>query len=447
MLTVALFGCLVTVVSAAGVADVVLSCSLVEEASALGGGAGTGSPFSRTPATLVLKDIPVSSEEDVETLTPFVPPSVPDPAAIMFETKVSSPEIPNAEVLLHADCDDLEVVCEISSYSPRGSSDRPGAHFFMASINVGEADFSSTLILQTLAPAESFMVHPRLDLPLSRAGTLLTEVVFLMFTHTVSIPGSVSGDAHLHCGFLQKDKAPVQEVDVDWRLQHRGRGVRILEAKARSDDLEGGSTVIIKRSNSSIDAAQVVSEGNASLSLSGLKVSDQGTYICSIAVGRFYGQQVVQLRISQPPAVSLSEDSLVQRGSPQTLSCNCRKYFPLDVQMEWSSQSPTDSEPVVLADQGSLSSHQQHGDGTFTLSSRLTVRADVPAGTKITCTVSHSALDSPVSLSVLVQPADTVNYLGILGFLIITGLFFYQFSFFSHRLQVHHIIQCSVMKG
>ncbi|KAM8826218.1 tapasin-related protein [Synchiropus picturatus] len=425
MLMVVLFGSLVTVVSAASVADVVLSCSLVEEASALGGRGGTGSPFSRTPATLILKDVPVSSEEDTETLTPFVPPSVPDPAAIMFETKVSSPQIPNVEVLLHADCHDLEVACEISSYSPRGAADRPGAHFFMASINVGE-DFSSTLILQTLPPADSAMVHPRLALPLTRAGTLLTEVVFLMFTNTVSVPGAVRGDAHLHCGFLQKDKPSVQEVEVEWRLQHRGRGVRILEAKARSDSLEGGSTVNIKRSDSSIDAAQVVSEGNASLSLSGLKVSDQGTYICSVVAGQFYGQQVVQLRISQPPAVSLSEDALVQSGSPQTLTCNCRRYFPLDVQMEWSSQAPTDPEPLVLPDQGSLSSHQQHGDGTFTLSSRLTVSADVPAGTKLTCTVSHAALDSPVSVSLQVQAADTVNYLGILGFLIITGLFFYQ---------------------
>lgn len=408
--------------SAAGVADVVLTCSLVEEAADLG---GRGSPFSRTPATLVLRDIPVTSEEE-ETLTPFVPPSVPDPAAIMFEARVTSPQIPNAEVLLHADCNDLEVVCEISSYSPRGSSDRPSAHFFMASISVGEADFSCTLVLQTLAPGESSMVHPRLALPLSPTGTLLTEVVFLMFSSSMSVPGMVHGEALLHCGFLQKDKAPMQEVEVAWRLQHRGRGVRILEVKARSDDPEGGSSVEVKRLNSSVDPAKVVRGGDASLTLYGLKVSDQGTYICSIAVGPFYGQQVVQLRIRQPPTVSLSDTTLTQTGSPQTLSCRCRQYFPLDVEMKWTSQSPTDPEPVVLTDQGSLSSHQQHGDGTFSLTSRLTVPADVPVGTKIICTASHPALETPVSLSALVQASEAVHYLGILGFLVVTGLFFYQ---------------------
>lgn len=67
----------------------VLSCTLVEEGAGLGGmgGMGGGALFTRTPATLVLRDIPVSPDESLETLTPFVPPSVPDPDAILLEAK------------------------------------------------------------------------------------------------------------------------------------------------------------------------------------------------------------------------------------------------------------------------------------------------------------------------------------------------------------------------
>ena len=72
--------------SADGVADVVLSCALVEEGVGLGG-MGGGALFTRTPATLVLRDIAVGPDESLEMLTPFVPPSVPDPELILFETK------------------------------------------------------------------------------------------------------------------------------------------------------------------------------------------------------------------------------------------------------------------------------------------------------------------------------------------------------------------------
>lgn len=52
-----------------------------------------------------------------------------------------------------------------------------------------------------------------------------------------------------------------------------------------------------ERAGSSINAAQVVGEGNASLTLTTLKVGDEGTYICTVSLGPFHSQQVVQLRI------------------------------------------------------------------------------------------------------------------------------------------------------
>lgn len=68
------------------VVDVVLSCMLVEEGEGLNGMRGGGF-FTRTPATLILRDIAEVPDESLETLTPFVPPSVPDPDAILIEAK------------------------------------------------------------------------------------------------------------------------------------------------------------------------------------------------------------------------------------------------------------------------------------------------------------------------------------------------------------------------
>lgn len=46
-----------------------------------------------------------------------------------------------------------------------------------------------------------------------------------------------------------------------------------------------------------MDAAQVVGEGNASVTLTKLKVVDEGTYICTVSNGLFHAQQVMQLQV------------------------------------------------------------------------------------------------------------------------------------------------------
>ena len=64
--------------------DVVLSCSLVQEGAGLD---GMRAGFTRTPATLVLRDVRVTPEQSPDTLTPFIPPTLPDPEALLFEAK------------------------------------------------------------------------------------------------------------------------------------------------------------------------------------------------------------------------------------------------------------------------------------------------------------------------------------------------------------------------
>ncbi|XP_040900192.1 tapasin-related protein [Toxotes jaculatrix] len=426
MIEIILFGYLMTCVFADGTVDVVLSCALVEEGAGLGG-MGGGAAFKRTPATLVFKDVAVAPEESLESLTPFVPPSVPDPDLILFESKVSSVEIPNSEALLHADCNEQEVMCEISSYTPRGSQESSDPAYFMVSLNVEGAEFSTVMILQTL-PVEkdhSTLIQNKLELPLSQSGTLLAEVIFLVYSHIKSVFAPLKGDVLLHCGFKQHEIPLSREVGIEWRLQHRGKGRKVLEMKTRMGDAEGSTVVHEERRGSSMDAAQVVGAGNASVTLNKLKVLDEGTYICTVSLGFFHAQQVIQLHVTQPPHVSLSEEKLVLK-SPQTLICHCSKYYPLDAQMEWLSLSPTDTEPTVFPDQGSLSSHRQHGDGTYSLSSHLTVPPSVSPGTKITCRVVHPALDTPFSVSVVVESPEPDSYWWVLGFLVVTILFFHQ---------------------
>lgn len=88
---------------------------------------------------------------------------------------VSSPEIPNADVLLHADCNEQEVLCEMSRYSPHGTQEGSDAAYFMISLDVEGVDFSTVLILKTVKAEKSSLIQTKLGLPLSESGTLLTE--------------------------------------------------------------------------------------------------------------------------------------------------------------------------------------------------------------------------------------------------------------------------------
>lgn len=395
------------------------------------GGMGGGALFTRTPATLVIRDVTVASDSSPDTLTAFILPAVADPDSIIFESKASSPEIPEADLLLHADCNDQEVTCEISSYFPRSSQDSPKPAYFIGSLQLEGGGLSLTLVLQTLVVDTDHsnqppLIQSKLNLPLSRSGTLLTEVVFLVFSKFQSVSAPLRGETLLDCGFRQQDPTPGQEVGLEWRLQHRGHGRKVLEM--RTGQAMEAPAVNVEREGSSVDAAQLVSDGNASVTLTRLKVSDEGTYICTVSAGLFQAQTIIQLHVTQPPDVTLSEERLVfQDESPKKLSCLCKHYYPLDAQMEWFALSPTDTEPTDLTERSALSSHRQNSDGTFCLTSFITlVPSSLSPGTTITCRVSHEALATPFSVSLTVEKSEPDSYLMVLGFLFITGLFFYQ---------------------
>ncbi|XP_061632985.1 tapasin-related protein isoform X2 [Phyllopteryx taeniolatus] len=417
-----LCGFFTTCVCASAVTDVVLSCEFVEDSVGL-------HAFTRTPATFILREVSIVSDESQEALTPFVPPPNLDPRAIMFESKASSFEIPNADVLLHAHCNEQEVMCEISSYAPHGLKERFGSDHFLVSINVEGGAFGTLLIMRAVQPVNdhSGLMHDVLGLPLTRDGTLLTEVSFLVFSTFKSLTAPLRGVCFLNCGFKHQDVSPDEEVHIEWHQQNRGQGKKVVKMVTRLNNPEGSAVFHHGSGQLSMNATQVVSEGNASVTLNNLKVTDEGAYICSVTVGPFQGQQVVHLHVVQPPSVSLSEKKLVLKGNAaQTLSCHCNKYYPLAAQVEWLSHVPTDEEPAVFPDQGSLSSHRKEGDGTYSLSSHLVVPPSVAPGTRITCRVSHPALDTPVSVSVLVEHLEPDDYWWVLSILGITVVFFYQ---------------------
>lgn len=67
---------------------------------------------------------------------------------------------------------------------------------------------------------------------------LCSSVVFLVFSQRNSISARLRSDAVLHCSFRHREVPPEQEVAVGWRLQHKGKGWKVLHMETRLDEAE-----------------------------------------------------------------------------------------------------------------------------------------------------------------------------------------------------------------
>lgn len=77
--------------------------------------------------------------------------------------------------------------------------------------------------------------------PLLLLLLFLPSVIFLVYSHMKSVSAPLRGDVILDCGFKQQEIPLAQEVAVEWRLQHRGKGWKVLEMKTRLDEAEGSA--------------------------------------------------------------------------------------------------------------------------------------------------------------------------------------------------------------
>lgn len=64
-------------------------------------------------------------------------------------------------------------------------------------------------------------------------------MIFLVFSNIKSVTTPLRGDVLLNCGYKQEEVPLGPEVSVEWRLQHRGKGRKLLEMTTKLNDTEG----------------------------------------------------------------------------------------------------------------------------------------------------------------------------------------------------------------
>ncbi|XP_062978550.1 tapasin [Elgaria multicarinata webbii] len=377
--------------SAPGPAVAKLGCWFVEEAG--GGGSVMPSALSQRRAFLLLPRPGTRLQE--EAVEPQLPPEVEhglafqilDPSGTLWGDRE-----PGASPLWlgegSADTED-NVSCEINAYLPQEAhvpwaaglvSEKgcpralePGK-WFIATVQNPEAGYGVTSILSGEGP-----LPWKQEAATQRVTT--TTAVLSVFTRTPHLQSRLGRDVLIDCGF----SGPAAAFSVEWRHQHSGAGRVVLAydgAARRVSVAEEGARLFLDPGSS-----------NVSLHLQNVRVGHEGTYICTVYMPHLHAQQAMELRVVEPPTVTLRPSPLsVAPSAHAELACEVAGFYPQSVSVTWKRRSlgaPVD----VLADTWE-SGHRQSPDGTFSFTSFTRLAAVRPEdhGASYGCHVAHAGL-------------------------------------------------------
>ncbi|XP_018408686.1 PREDICTED: tapasin-related protein [Nanorana parkeri] len=335
--------------------DVLLPCEYVmlEQGAA-------GLSFTRQKVTLVLRNLMVTQEQQSEPLPDYQTPE--DTEVPIFEATANLPLLPFVERLLHVECEGEEIVCEITPLYSK---------FYIAHIRLPEMNIA-------LVAKAGSAVDP--DQPLSEKSIIPLTADLLVSSSPPSQRASVSKEAKFTCEVW----GDIKGVDIEWHLQRDGKGKKI--------DPEEDSHFSVEKQ------AQERKE-DSSLTINQLTVNYEGTYICAVSLGPHRLQQILQMKIKEPPQVTLA---LIEEPVP-TLICHTDRYYPLDVEVEWQ----LNGAPLKHAN-SVTSSHRRNSDGTYNLNSRLQVsipQSGAPPDV-YSCVVSHVTAEEPIQVDITVSAPE-----------------------------------------
>ncbi|XP_069630210.1 tapasin isoform X2 [Haliaeetus albicilla] len=227
-----------------------------------------------------------------------------------------------------------------------------------------------------------------------------------VFTITPDLGGSPGAALELHCAFA----APPGPFALEWRHQDRGAGRVLLTYDS--------ATSRVPKATPGVQLLLGTTEGGVrevTLRLAPLAVAHQGTYICSIFLPHGQGQQLLRVRILEPPKVTLHPTPLVVApGMTAELWCDTSGYFPLDVEVRWQRRASGSGTPLPLGDTVTetwTSGHRRGPDGTFSRSSGIRLVPTRPHhhGDVYTCVVTHAAVTNPLRVRVQLEVAGATG--------------------------------------
>ncbi|XP_029302437.1 tapasin-like [Cottoperca gobio] len=319
-----------------------------------------------------------------------------------------------------------QLECELRRYSTDGIHVRwpvKGAmeynHWFSCTVRHTNGLFTVTSFLrhpsdQTHPGQQDYRNWPAIG----DREILITTVAMVIKTQSASIRAGLGSQQKLHCQFDVDHKGP--NITLEWHWQNRGERIRLFSHNSRSGQSQGTGVRL-----------KSLTGGDASYSLPFIKMSSEGTYICSVSVIPLFVSLDIGLQIEEPPRVSLNVGPTLslQEGGEQKVACEAESYYPLDVQIVWNVQDLAVSGqrvgtplPKVLQNI-LLSSHKHNQDKTYSLTAFFYLTVSLKdSGREFTCIVSHQSLRMPIRKSFILTVEEPISWMFYLtvGFVLVT---------------------------
>ncbi|XP_072254104.1 natural cytotoxicity triggering receptor 3 ligand 1-like [Pyxicephalus adspersus] len=212
---------------------------------------------------------------------------------------------------------------------------------------------------------------------------------FTIHTHTPHIYAGLNDNVVLGCAFMVDHKA---DASVTWTYQGKGKkNQKLLTYKGSTKELE-------YHSKKGLVQVEEIQKGIASLSVTNVKLENEGLFTCAVSVGSLYAEQQIHLEIRESPVVSVNVESVtLKEGEEQKFVCEASNYYPLDVNIEWLKESKGGGLLPTLVPHIIYSSHRYNHDGTYSISGFFLYKASLQdSGTIFTCRVEHESLSIPI---------------------------------------------------
>ncbi|XP_040183828.1 uncharacterized protein LOC120916956 [Rana temporaria] len=172
-------------------------------------------------------------------------------------------------------------------------------------------------------------------------------------------------------------------------------------------------------------------QGNASLSIPNIQITDEGDYHCSVIVTPDADSATSTLHVSVKPQTNLIYRGLNEAlylgpascevGYPGPAFCEVSNFYPEEVKIRWVKHSKGITTSTSLDEDVSFTTPLRNRDGTFNVTSMLNLRPDSrdEPGDIFSCIVTHRSLKEEISLNFTVPRPSPVVVIIILALLVL----------------------------
>ncbi|XP_073460115.1 uncharacterized protein [Aquarana catesbeiana] len=230
------------------------------------------------------------------------------------------------------------------------------------------------------------------------------------------VKGLVGEDVTLPC-LLSGVRTPLNllVVRVLWKLKsHDGTEHQVYHFESFKHSPS--------RSGSHMAHSDLV-QGNFSLYIPHVQISDDGDYICSVLVSPDDGSAKFPLHVSVKPQTALPRFVSIDLSHENslTVSCDASMFYPETIMIRWVKYSRNADANSSLDGDTCARLPSRNSDGTFNVTSTVIVSPSSIGedGDKYFCVVSHRSLDEKTALAFILSVSETKMTVGTMIAIII----------------------------